>query len=554
MTTNTTFNSGDVGVGSSFDNINELSAGYCNGTSIFDCSSNGICINNICKCNRYYVGNQCELHYEDVLGSSYFAFIDVFFAVMSLLFIITLIQSYRSFKFWKTDKLVHKLKAINHIVVLIFLILRVLYFAFDPFGRSNLISPLGEEVMYNLPIYVLFTSYEILLLYWAHTYHSIAIKLSPHASRKAIDKTKPIFIIANSIWLLFEIFRVILGNIDSTKNNTGFYTAYNLYVIISIVLCLVGFATYGSLLIKKIKLIPEDKRKKKSTLRKLCFITVAVSVSLFTSIIPPSLFFFLGLSKKPEGNLALLAVVHSMEMFLVIELLFIMKPKEGSFVKNGDAEKQSKTNKKTNSFNTPSKTLDSIDMDTIESEYLENETTLENDLNIVNNNNNTNNGVGGASTDIDIINTNNYYKNFEKNNNNCNKISTLNHNNNGGGDGASSDGGGSGISSANTSNVNSNESFISHQNNNQNHQNHQNNNNNNNDHHLIDNINSIINNNNNTNDNNNNNNNNDNNNNNNNGENVVEIDTQDIIESDEINNISEINDESYADDLHHCTN
>ncbi|KAN0018249.1 hypothetical protein ACTFIU_010863 [Dictyostelium citrinum] len=528
MTTNTTFNSG----ASNFDNINDLPAGYCNGTSIFNCNSNGICINNICKCDRYYVGDQCELHYEDILGSSYFAFIDVFFAVMSVLFIITLIQSYRSFKFWKTDKLVHKLKAINHIVVLVFLVLRVLYFAFDPFGRSNLISPLGEEVMYNLPIYVLFTSYEILLLYWAHTYHSIAIKLSPHASRKAIDKTKPIFIIANSIWLLFEIFRVILGNIDSTKNNTGFYTAYNLYVIISIILCLVGFATYGSLLIKKIKLIPEDKRKKKSTLRKLCFITVAVSVSLFTSIIPPSLFFFLGLSKKPEGNLALLAVVHSMEMFLVIELLFIMKPKEGSFVKNGDTDKQSKTNKKTNSFNTPSKTLDSIDMDTIESEYLENETTLENDLNNINNNTNS----GGASTDIDIINNNyNKEKNEKYEKNNGNGIS--NHNN---GDGASSDGGGSGISSANTSNVNSNESYISHQN-----HHHRNNN----DHLLINNINSIINN---TNINNNsaiNNNNNNNNINilNNNGENdntVVEIDAQDIIES-------EINDESYIDDIHH---
>ncbi|KAK5577148.1 hypothetical protein RB653_002086 [Dictyostelium firmibasis] len=524
MTTNFTLNSGGISI------VGDLPTSYCNGTSTDDCNSNGSCIDNICKCFRYYVGNQCELHYEDVLGNSYFAFIDVFFAVMSLLFLITAIQCFRSFKFWKTDKLVHKLKAINHIVVLVFLTLRILYFAFDPFGRSNLISPLGEEVMYNLPIYVLFTSYEILLLYWAHTYHSIAIKLSPHASRKAIDKTKPIFIIANSIWLLFEIFRVILGNIDSTKNNAGFSTAYNLYVIISIILCLIGFATYGSLLIKKIKLIPEDKRKKKSTLRKLGFITVAVSVSLFTSIIPPSLFFFLGLSKKPEGNLALLAVVHSMEMFLVIELLFIMKPKEGSFVKNGDNDKQSKANRKTNSFNTPSKTLDSIDMDTIESDYLENETTLENDLNIVNPYQNSNNGGGGGtSTEM-----NNYYKISEKNNNGNSSITSHN------GDGASSDGGGSGISSANTSNVN-NENYINHQNN---------------DHLLINNINSIINNN---NINNNNNNNSVANSNNNNavGENentVIEIDTQDVIESDEINNISELNDESYTDDLNHYTN
>ncbi|KAF2076552.1 hypothetical protein CYY_002166 [Polysphondylium violaceum] len=322
-----------------------------NSTRAFDCHVNedcnsGACVSGYCFCHQFTAGRHCEIGFHSVLWPNYQAFRFTFLCIVVLLLAVCSLSTYKSFQLWNHKKEAFKLKAVNHCIVGFFLILRIIYFAADPWGSQDIIPYALSKFLYGFPIYVLFTAYEVLLLYWAGTYHNIVQKLDKSTNNQVVDKTKPVFVIANSIWFAFELVKIIF---DLTHNHdrvllTGIYTAYNIYVAVSTLAVLIGFIIYGNLLYKRVKLLPTDAEKKRITLNRLLSITIAVCISIGACLIPPIVFYHLKFYSSPRGALTLTSVVASIEVALVIELLLIMKPK-GILLNNMNEEKASKLQK-----------------------------------------------------------------------------------------------------------------------------------------------------------------------------------------------------------------
>eukprot|EP01133_Synstelium_polycarpum_P010580 gene10580-12309_t len=275
---------------------------YCNSTA--DCYYHGNCIQNQCVCHSFvFDRDNCRDAFEDVLGNSFTAFRLFFLVIIVIITFITIYSAYKSFLCWRGKKVAYKLKAINHLFVLFFCLLRIIYFSADPWGSQGKIPYALSKFLYAFPIYVLFSAYELLLIYWAGSYHNVSSLDNGHFF---VDKTAPAFLVSNSIWFAFEVIRMILSFIDlgdSTKMvNQVLSLAYNIF-------------------------LPTNKDKKQKTLRKLLITTVAVSGSIFCVIVPSIIFFLLNFQSHPNSALAMAIIVHTIEIALVVELLFIMKPK-----------------------------------------------------------------------------------------------------------------------------------------------------------------------------------------------------------------------------------
>ncbi|KYQ92189.1 hypothetical protein DLAC_07035 [Tieghemostelium lacteum] len=314
------------------------SSSFCNTTA--DCSYRGYCVENICYCNQYVGGKFCDEPFHIYVWSGFQAYRIIFLVTFILLTLYTIYQTYKSFHFWHFKKIVYKLKCINHLIILLFCIFRIIYFSVDPWGTLGKFPYVFTKFLYGFPIYVLFTAYELLLLYWAGTYHNVK-NIDNRGRLFYVDKTKPVFIISNSIWFSFEVLRVVLEVTHYDNQGALIYLSlsYNIFVAISCLAILTGFAIYGSLLYKRIKSLPADKEKKKRTLKRLCVTTVIVSVSIFIGLIPSIVFYFLNFYLIPKGALITSSVVNTLEFCLVVELLYIMKPKEAILKSISDEKK-----------------------------------------------------------------------------------------------------------------------------------------------------------------------------------------------------------------------
>ncbi|EGG18982.1 hypothetical protein DFA_02225 [Cavenderia fasciculata] len=143
---------------------------------------------------------------------------------------------------------------------------RILYFAADPWGSSGAYPDAFRQFLYGFPIYILFTAYELLLIYWAGTFHNVQ---SVDSGSFFVKKTKPAFITTNSVWFAFEVIRVVLAAIRSYSFVSILTVVYNIYVFISCLAIMCGFIIYGALIYKRIQGLPTHKEKKKSYLKKI---------------------------------------------------------------------------------------------------------------------------------------------------------------------------------------------------------------------------------------------------------------------------------------------
>ncbi|EFA85738.1 hypothetical protein PPL_00968 [Heterostelium album PN500] len=251
------------------------------------CGDLGRCVNGTCICRSYLQGPQCETSYSSVLGRS--------FTIFRLVFLLSII-----------------------------------YFAVDPWATLGIFPFPLSMFLYHFPLYILFTSYQMLLLYWSGTYHNVA---TLENGRLFIDKTKPVFIIANVLWLVLEITEIVAVAINNRSDtNFTFYKYvtyfYNIYIALCCIGLTVGFSVYGTLLYKRISSLPTNKDKKRKTLRKLLISTVVLAFSTAIVTIPSIILYFSKLTKGPSGALLYVSFIHGIECFLVMELFWIMKPRE----------------------------------------------------------------------------------------------------------------------------------------------------------------------------------------------------------------------------------
>eukprot|EP01132_Coremiostelium_polycephalum_P002621 gene2621-3249_t len=260
--------------------------------------------------------------------------------------------------------------------------------AVDPWGSRGILPIALARWLYGFPIYVLFTAYELLLLYWSGTYHNVS---TLDSGQLVLDKTKIAFLVFNAIWFSFEVLRVVVALVDvSMQANDILSVSYNIYVAVLCITMLIGFVIYGSLLYKRILKLPSDKIKKKVTLRKLLLTTIIVSLTILICLLPPIVFFFLQLYKYPSGALTISWVIHSLEIILVFELLYIMKPKGGAL-----GQIQDKEDKQQNSQKLQLKK--SVSSSDVENPSATNSNNSENSINNNTNGNFNNNNTNGNS-------------------------------------------------------------------------------------------------------------------------------------------------------------
>ncbi|GAM24062.1 hypothetical protein SAMD00019534_072370 [Acytostelium subglobosum LB1] len=306
-----------------------------------DCNNLGECIQNICHCNGYVSGSNCSTPFTEILGNSFTAFRLFFLISFILLTLYIIVNTYKSFHLWSHGKVGFKLKAINHLVILAFAILRIIYFSVDPWSNIDIFPYALSIFLYNFPLYLLFTSYQLFLLYWAGTYHSVS---SVESGNIFIPKTKAAFIVCNGIWFGFEVAGVLSNLLKFSRSVSQIISlTFNIYLTMASVTIGIGFVIYGTLLYKRISKLQTNKEKKKATLRKLLIITIILSFSISCIIVPSIVFNMLKFVQHPTGALIYACFVHALECILTVEELVILKPRATGPNSNGTGNDKSMT-------------------------------------------------------------------------------------------------------------------------------------------------------------------------------------------------------------------
>lgn len=172
---------------------------------------------------------------------------------------------------WTTQKLFLTLTALSSIVRAVFFAL--VYFINNGAEQDNLFMDfnLDREPLFtllnNLPRIIYFSTYTLLILFWALIIHQVR-----HQSKTFTQRLRPIFFTVNvTVYLVQILFWILLFCLD--KYNQQISIAENMFFCCISLLASLGFVFYGGRLYLLLKNFPLDTAGRASKLREVGSVT-----------------------------------------------------------------------------------------------------------------------------------------------------------------------------------------------------------------------------------------------------------------------------------------
>lgn len=165
---------------------------------------------------------------------------------------------------WTTQKVFHLLNAFVCILRCVVFALRKKVQSLDP--------PIMQEVLLDLPGLLFFSTYTLLVLFWAEIYHQ-ARSLSTTALR-------PMFVAFNGVVYAVQIALWIFTGISGNENGVPRILSCCFMAIVSLVAA-AGFMVYGGRLFLMLRRFPIESRGRRKKLREVGFVT-AICATCFT--------------------------------------------------------------------------------------------------------------------------------------------------------------------------------------------------------------------------------------------------------------------------------
>jgi hypothetical protein len=173
---------------------------------------------------------------------------------------------------WTTQKLFLTLTALSSIVRAVFF--AIVYFINGGEDQDNLFMDfnLDREPLFtllnNLPRIIYFSTYTLLILFWALIIHQVR-----HQSKAFTQRLRPIFFTVNvTVYLVQILFWILLFCLD--QYNQQISIAENMFFCAISLLASLGFVLYGGKLYWLLKNFPLDTAGRASKLREVGAVTV----------------------------------------------------------------------------------------------------------------------------------------------------------------------------------------------------------------------------------------------------------------------------------------
>lgn len=162
-----------------------------------------------------------------------------------------------------------------YVIILLFFFstLRTCYLFLAVTQANDVANHAAEVVLTELPIYIFFSLYLVLIFYWAQIYHRT------HNVSSALRQVRVPFLLVNLTMYIFFLLVVILyysADIDKTALSRAYNT-----ILACVAFLLIGFCTvYGSLLIYRLRRLPGGSPMSWQTGIVVSVVTIGASVQL----------------------------------------------------------------------------------------------------------------------------------------------------------------------------------------------------------------------------------------------------------------------------------
>ncbi|KAJ6236508.1 tobamovirus multiplication protein 1-like isoform x1 [Anaeramoeba flamelloides] len=210
-----------------------------------------------------------------------------------------------------------------HALVLVFLLFRIIWLGLKEDEEVHGKHVVGLFVINRFAIVSFFTSFTLLIFYWAEIFHGW-VKSNEQRSLSTLKKP---FWLMNGFLYLFSLICIIVYAAEEPEDRetNDFYTANILIIALLSALVSIGFLFYGFSLIKRFK-DSFSVSKKKNSLRKI----VAITIIFFICFMLRFIFFLYrpATDKKMNPDVYTFFAYYIPELIPTCIQLYTMKPKK----------------------------------------------------------------------------------------------------------------------------------------------------------------------------------------------------------------------------------
>eukprot|EP01026_Neomeris_dumetosa_P066301 TRINITY_DN6405_c0_g1_i4.p2 TRINITY_DN6405_c0_g1~~TRINITY_DN6405_c0_g1_i4.p2 ORF type:complete len:229 (-),score=15.15 TRINITY_DN6405_c0_g1_i4:348-1034(-) len=166
----------------------------------------------------------------------------------------------------------------------------------------------ARAVIYDLPGLLFFTTYTLLVLFWAEIYHQ--------ARNKPTSILRPVFFLVNACVYVVQFALLLVGGIFDIEAVNKFNSVWMVFIF---ALASVGFLVYGGRLFLMLSRFPLESKGRKRKVREVGAVTFICTVTFMARSIVLCVSIF-----SNEGNLRLDVIGHPLMTFFYYMLFEIL--------------------------------------------------------------------------------------------------------------------------------------------------------------------------------------------------------------------------------------
>jgi len=283
--------------------------------SIANCSYNGWCSGGECLCHPAFTGEQCQFGLLNTLGPVIWLYGYGLGSVFAILAVVSLYYYIPIIKKKEKDTAVNIIKAIWTLLVFV-TIERSVYLFFDPHRVREISSFLLDAILYGIGVWGVIAMYVLINSLWIEI--NIMMK-----QRKCFVVVKYVAFASIAVLLVVELTQDIYRPEASDTIRNALYTAYYVYLFVTIVVLVLGFLIFGRAVQRASKLFLTNVTWFKK-IHQLLIIANLLALLSVGGIILAYVFRHIATEKSTSPYIQLVAFIATQATFRIVEACYCL--------------------------------------------------------------------------------------------------------------------------------------------------------------------------------------------------------------------------------------